>query len=594
MRNDGPGIALVAALAAATATATSAQEIPDNADLSSRVSAALPAFWDVLDFRLVASATQGDPVTPKALIRFEADVSPAVDLFNGTDQTAGPFKLLASTFPDEQDRTLYGTMELEYSSGSWSGSALIENPVDDLGQPIDFFTSPSLVQGSEKQKELAAMVRDNTVAEAMARMDAEIAGMMARHEKRMAGLRAAQAEEELNRAAEAERLADRHARALEDLEADYKDAVSSLEQEYEPAIAAEKERLKTELDDLAAAHAETVETLRGEQSAEISEINQDHEALMDALRTRHNEELGEIRARHQVEMAELEERFDILGESLARRISTSDEVIAAQDDLVARVQAISEGRQRIDAALEEAAVQRHIRVEELLGAWEGYATCRITEEPSMEIEECPSQVRTSSLNEPFSCRCDGETSGSIWGTDIYTADSATCAAAVHSGAIARSGGIVIVEGAPGQESYEASSRNGIQSSGYGSWDHSFRFVDEPERLREAGIDPETGEALKSEVSGTRPLIFEAETTFADGVRGRLSDLSREGAHNASVVATLFLPPPDAVEKEMRLVLDTTGPLASAREAQLERDEMARLTGRSPDEICESVVLAKQN
>ena len=65
----------------------------------------------------------------------------------------------------------------------------------------------------------------------------------------------------------------------------------------------------------------------------------------------------------------------------------------------------------------------------------------------------------------------------IWGTDIYTSDSSICYAAVHAGRISRNdGGVVVILILPGQLSYAASTRNGVTSGSYGSWDKSFSFL----------------------------------------------------------------------------------------------------------------------
>jgi hypothetical protein len=65
--------------------------------------------------------------------------------------------------------------------------------------------------------------------------------------------------------------------------------------------------------------------------------------------------------------------------------------------------------------------------------------------------------------------------GSVWGTDIYTDDSALARAAVHSGALAvGQKGVVRVTLLPGQDSYPASTRNGVTSSPWGSWTGSYR------------------------------------------------------------------------------------------------------------------------
>lgn len=66
---------------------------------------------------------------------------------------------------------------------------------------------------------------------------------------------------------------------------------------------------------------------------------------------------------------------------------------------------------------------------------------------------------------------------SVWGTDVYTDDSSVCTAAVHAGVITLDdGGSVTIEMRPGQDSYEASEQNGIESGSWGSWHGSFVVV----------------------------------------------------------------------------------------------------------------------
>lgn len=75
----------------------------------------------------------------------------------------------------------------------------------------------------------------------------------------------------------------------------------------------------------------------------------------------------------------------------------------------------------------------------------------------------------------FLCPPDGEL-GSVWGTETYTDDSSVCSAAVHAGIINPvEGGRVVIEIAPGEDSYEGSAENGVTSSDYGSWGGSFTF-----------------------------------------------------------------------------------------------------------------------
>ena len=65
---------------------------------------------------------------------------------------------------------------------------------------------------------------------------------------------------------------------------------------------------------------------------------------------------------------------------------------------------------------------------------------------------------------------------SAWGTDIYTDDSSVCAAAAHYGRINFSGGPVVIEIRPGQDSYAGSSRNGVSTNSYGGYHGSFTVL----------------------------------------------------------------------------------------------------------------------
>lgn len=78
-------------------------------------------------------------------------------------------------------------------------------------------------------------------------------------------------------------------------------------------------------------------------------------------------------------------------------------------------------------------------------------------------------------NASIACSCDGAAAnGVIYGTLIYTSDSDICTAAVHAGQSA-GGGVVKLQGAAGCQSYQASTRNGVSSNSWSSWDSSFYF-----------------------------------------------------------------------------------------------------------------------
>ena len=70
----------------------------------------------------------------------------------------------------------------------------------------------------------------------------------------------------------------------------------------------------------------------------------------------------------------------------------------------------------------------------------------------------------------------GSTIEGVWGTDLYTDDSAVCAAGVHAGAITLDGGLVTVEIRPGELEYFGSTRNGITSEDYDDWQGSYVIV----------------------------------------------------------------------------------------------------------------------
>jgi hypothetical protein len=79
------------------------------------------------------------------------------------------------------------------------------------------------------------------------------------------------------------------------------------------------------------------------------------------------------------------------------------------------------------------------------------------------------------VGKSFFFEVTGSDGGSIWGTDIYTDDSALASAAVHAGVLAvGQKGIVKVTILSGQDSYTSSTRNGLTSGSWGNWVGSYR------------------------------------------------------------------------------------------------------------------------
>lgn len=100
----------------------------------------------------------------------------------------------------------------------------------------------------------------------------------------------------------------------------------------------------------------------------------------------------------------------------------------------------------------------------------------------------------------YTCPANG-TPGTVWGSNVYTDDSSVCTAAVHAGRITlAAGGSVTIEMRPGQESYTGSTRNGVTSSGYGSWGGSYVIVGAP-----VGAGPPTGTSTGTVLVNGQPF-----------------------------------------------------------------------------------------
>ncbi|MCB4822633.1 LCCL domain-containing protein [Roseicella aerolata] len=110
-------------------------------------------------------------------------------------------------------------------------------------------------------------------------------------------------------------------------------------------------------------------------------------------------------------------------------------------------------------------------------------------QPAAAPAQCPDDMLAyAGSDEVLACTCPASLlgRGSVWGTDIYTADSGTCRAALHAGMIGRQGGPVTVEMLEGQPRYVGTTRNGVTSANYGAYQASFRFQGEPRRRQAAG------------------------------------------------------------------------------------------------------------
>lgn len=70
----------------------------------------------------------------------------------------------------------------------------------------------------------------------------------------------------------------------------------------------------------------------------------------------------------------------------------------------------------------------------------------------------------------------GCAAGQVWGSDPYTSDSVICSAATHAGVIDAKGGAFVVTIDGKQEAFKGSEKNGVTSSDYGPYEHTFHVA----------------------------------------------------------------------------------------------------------------------
>ena len=108
----------------------------------------------------------------------------------------------------------------------------------------------------------------------------------------------------------------------------------------------------------------------------------------------------------------------------------------------------------------------------------------------------------------FQFTVTGSASGTVWGSDIYTDDSAVAAAAVHAGVLnVGETKTVTITILPGQSSYSATTRHGITTRTWGSWGGSYSFGE--------GTGS-TGTAVSAPVLSVSPATVNIARTYAYG------------------------------------------------------------------------------
>ncbi|MBD3730059.1 MAG: hypothetical protein IE933_10170 [Sphingomonadales bacterium] len=108
-------------------------------------------------------------------------------------------------------------------------------------------------------------------------------------------------------------------------------------------------------------------------------------------------------------------------------------------------------------------------------------TLPVVDAEPMDIGECRAPTSHAGTDRVLTCSCparagDANYSGSVWGSDVYTADSYICTTARHAGVIGDAGGQVTLQMLPGRSSYAGTRRNGVTTKSYGAYRASYRYV----------------------------------------------------------------------------------------------------------------------
>ncbi|MDG2004433.1 MAG: LCCL domain-containing protein [Novosphingobium sp.] len=135
---------------------------------------------------------------------------------------------------------------------------------------------------------------------------------------------------------------------------------------------------------------------------------------------------------------------------------------------------------RSDVSLSDSSTYNYY--ERPTGSGSGHANAQASSNSPENIGNCPTNAtgyRGSGGSYTCSCSTAASGSGNVWGTYVYTDESAICRAAVQAGVISAGGGQVIFNILPGRSSYKGTgggTHNGVSSSDYGSWQGSYKFA----------------------------------------------------------------------------------------------------------------------
>ena len=156
---------------------------PDESVILNTLGEDLPVFWTIKSAKISASSESEVEDSMIFKQRFEAIVSPREELFVAApkSETIGPFMVISPKSASSEEYTLHGVAASTLSLEKWSTKIVLENSVNDLGQPRSAFDGPTLLTGSEEAirvamelkavRELAARVRSVGAANVQTQVD---------------------------------------------------------------------------------------------------------------------------------------------------------------------------------------------------------------------------------------------------------------------------------------------------------------------------------------------------------------------------------------------------------------------------------------
>jgi predicted nucleic acid-binding Zn ribbon protein len=160
--------------------------------------------------------------------------------------------------------------------------------------------------------------------------------------------------------------------------------------------------------------------------------------------------------------------------------------------------------------------------------------------PALAQTPCPANFEGQTA--PVTCMCSAQAvagAGTVWGSGVYTTDSAVCRAARHANAVPPEGGMVTVTPAPGLPAYVGTVANGIATQNYGPWPRSFTIA---AAARGAGAEPQN--CPQNFIGQTAPItcVCTAEaaaagTVWGTGVYTTDSRLCRAAVHAGAIPPT---------------------------------------------------------